>query len=146
MIQRKHSDFFERLTKDIARLIATLLGYNIEEAEEQLAIAYNEWFGMDRSTIDKMSTEELMSELIDNSNMEVNHLELLAELFAKEGKWYFDCKQYLKSKRKLEKALKLFDFVDREKQLFSFERQLTLQHIKSSIQTIDLHLSDNSQQ
>ena len=52
MIQRKHSDFFERLTQDIAKFFAVLIGKNIDEIEEELNVAYNEWLKLDRQALD----------------------------------------------------------------------------------------------
>ena len=74
---------------------------------------------------------------IDTQKRQVDHIEILADLFSKEGELYFNEKQYLKSKIKLENALKLFDFVDRKKKVFSFERQATLQKISVLISKIE---------
>ena len=137
MIQRKHSDFFERLTTDIARFFAALLGKNLDEIEEELNLAYNEWLKLDRKSLDELDPAELLSTLLDEMNLEVDHIEILSDLFFKEGELYFNEKQYLKSKIKLENALKLFDFVDRKKKVFSFERQATLQKISVLISKIE---------
>ena len=53
MIQRKHADFFERLTKDIARLFAALIGKNIDDIEAELDLAYHEWLKLDRKSLDE---------------------------------------------------------------------------------------------
>jgi len=137
MIQRQHSDFFERLTQDIAKLFAVLIGKDINEVEKELDQAYNEWLKLDRKSLDEIDSEELLPTLLDEMQLDVDHIEVLANLFAEEGKLYFKEKQFLKSKNKLEKALKLFDFVDQEKQIFSFERQATLQKIKNIISEIE---------
>ena len=144
MIQRRHSDFFERLSRDIAAVFATLLGYTIENAELELEEAYMEWFGLDRAAFEGLTAEEMISLLNDNPEIGIDHMESIADLLAEEGKWYFEKKEYLKSKRKLEKALKLFDFVDQQKQLYSFERQVILKEIESLIKTInESHSTDN---
>ena len=69
--------------------------------------------------------------------LDADHIEVLANIFTEEGKLYYNEKQFLKSKNKFKKALKLFDFVDREKQIFSFERQATLQKINALISKIE---------
>jgi hypothetical protein len=137
MIQRKHSDFFERLTQDIAAFFAVLIGKNIDEIEEELNVAYNEWLKLDRKSLDELDPPELLPTLLNEMNLQIDHIEILADLFAKEGEIYFNENQYLKSKLKLKNALILFDFVDQEKQIFSFERQTTLQQIKTLISKIE---------
>ena len=145
MIQRKHSDFFERLTQDIARFFAVLIGKNIDEIEAELNVAYNEWLKLDRKSLDELDPQDLLPTLLDEINLEVDHIEVLADLFSKEGELYFNQKQYLKSKLKLQNAIKLFDYVDQEKQLFSFERQATLQKINDIIFEIEPnHKNDNT--
>ena len=146
MIQRKHSDFFERLTQDIAKFFAVLIGKNIEDVEEELNLAYSEWLKLDRKTFDELTPEELLTTLLGEMKLDVNHVELLADIFAQEGEFYFKQKLYLKSKLKLQNAVKLFNFVDQEKQVFSFERQATIQNLKILITKIDSnYLNDNFQ-
>lgn len=145
MIRRQHSDFFERLTQDIANLFAVLIGKDIDEAEKELDQAYIEWLKLDRKSLDELHPNELLPALLDEMRLDANHVEILANLFSEEGKLYFKEKQFLKSKNKLEKALKLFDFVDEEKQIFSFERQTTLQKINTLISKIEsTYKNDNN--
>ena len=145
MIRQKHSDFFLRLIQDIAKLFAVLIGKNIDEVEEELDLAYNEWLKLDRKSLDEMDAEELLSTLTNEMNLDVDHIEIVAELSAKEGELYFNQKDFIKSKHKLEKALKLYDFVDLKRQLFSFERQTTLQKISDLISEIEsTYKNDNN--
>ena len=136
MIRSRHSDFFQRLIQDIAELFATLIGKNIEEVEEELDLAYNEWLKLDRKSLDEMDSDEMLSTLLNEMNLDADHIEILAELSEKEGIYYFDKKDYLKSKNKLEKAIELYDFVDQKRQIFSFERQTILQKIRDLISEI----------
>ena len=144
MIQRRHSDFFERLTQDIARFFAVLIGKNIDEIEAELELAYNEWLKLDRKSLDEMDPDEMLSALSNEMNLDADHIEILADLSAKEGEHYFNNQQFLKSKNKLEKALKLYDFVDQEKQIFSFERQSTLQKISDLIVNIESNYKNDN--
>jgi hypothetical protein len=145
MIQRKHSDFFERLTLDVARLFAVLIGKNIDEVEEELNLAYNEWLSLDRKSFDEIKQDELLPTLLNEMKLEVDHIEILADIFTKEGELYFNGKRFLKSKQKLKNAIKLYDFVDREKQIFSFERQETLKKINGLIYEIESnHKNENT--
>ena len=63
MIRQKHSDFFQRLIQDIAKLFAVLIGKNIDEVEEELDLAYSEWLKLDRKSLDEMEAEELIKNL-----------------------------------------------------------------------------------
>jgi len=136
MIQRKHSDFFEKLTQDIAKFFALLIGKNIDEIEDELELAYNEWLKLDRKSLDEMEPEELLAILLNELNLDADHIEVLALLSAEEGAFYFSKNQFFKSKDKLKKALILYDFVDREKQIFSFKRKATLEKISDLISKI----------
>ena len=98
MIRRQHSDFFERLTQDIAKFFAVLIGKDIDEVEKELDQAYNDWLKLDRKSLDEMNADELLPTLLDEMHLEVDHIEVLAELFAKEGAFYFKENQFFKSK------------------------------------------------
>ena len=76
--------------------------------------------------------------------LQVDHIEVLAHFLAKEGEWYFDNLQFSKSKQKLLKALKLFDFVDQQKQTFSFERKATLEKVNSIISQIESNYKNDN--
>ena len=65
MIRRQHSDFFERLTQDIANLFAVLIGKDIDEVEKELDQAYNEWLKLDRKSLDELHRDELLPALLD---------------------------------------------------------------------------------
>lgn len=144
MIQRKHSDFFERLTQDIAKFFAVLIGKKLDEVEDALNLAYNEWLKLDRKSLDETDPEKLLSTLLEKLKLDVNQLEILADIFAREGELYFKEKQFIKSKLKLKNAVTLFDFVDQEKQIFSFERQATLQNIQELISKIESHYKNDN--
>lgn len=144
MIRRRHSDFFQRLIQDIAKLFAVLIGKNIDEVEEELDLAYDEWLKLDRKSLDEMEPEELLNTLTDEMELDVDHIEIVAELSEKEGMLYFNEKDFLNSKTKLEKALKLYDFVDQERQLFSFQRQASLQKIRDLISKIESNYKNDN--
>lgn len=144
MIQRKHSDFFERLTQDIANFFVVLIGKDNDEIEKELDQAYNDWLKLDRKSLDDLHQDKLLPVLLDEMRMDADHIEILANIFKEESKLYYKEKLFLESKNKLEKALKLFDFVDREKQIYSFERQATLQKIKDIISEIELNYKNDN--
>lgn len=144
MIQRKHSDFFERLTQEIAEFFAALIGKKLEDVEEELNLAYNKWLKLDRKSLDEIAPEWLSSTLLEEMNLDVNQLEILADVFAREGELYFKEKQFIRSKLKLKNAAMLFEFVDQEKQIFSFERQAIVQNIKALINHIESHYKNDN--
>ncbi len=137
MIQK---DYIQRMLKDIARVIALLMGKNTDESLEIINKAYNSWLKLDAAFIDALSDDELIDVLINEKKLHVNHLEFLAELLAKEGELLFNEKDYEKSQNKLKKSLILFDFVDQEQQLFSLDRQATVQKIKQQLTAISKNL------
>lgn len=137
MIER---DYVQRMLKDIARVMALLMGKKTEESLEIINEAYISWLKLDASFIDALADDELIDVLINEKKLNVNHLEFLAELLAKEGELLFIKKDFQKSQNKLKKSLILFDFVDREQQLFSLDRQATVQKIKQQLIAISKNL------
>lgn len=133
MIQK---DVILRLTEEIGRLVAAITGKNIPEALEYIDEAYDEWVALSSSDIGGIPAEKLLDLLVKEKGIAINRIELLAELLTKEGELFYKSEQFVKSKDRLEKALLLFDYVDKEQQIFSFEKMQTLQNIKKILADI----------
>lgn len=133
MIQK---DYIERMTQQIAQIMAKLMGLNIDESLEIVDQAYTEWLTIDRKLIDQVSKENLLDVLINEKKLTVNHLEFIAELLAVEGKLFFNNKQLVKSRDTLQKSLILFQHVDLAQALFSFDRQNKLKNIQHLLKEI----------
>ena len=129
-------DYIERLTEQIAQLIARLMGKNIKESLEIIEEAYTSWFKISADVLIDIKEEEIINFLSKEKNFHVYQLELLAEIMAKEGAVYFNKNEKNKSKNILKKALILFEFVDEKQQLYSLERLSTIKKIKNQLSVL----------
>lgn len=129
-------DYIERLTQQIAALLAELMGKETKEALEIIDKAYDIWLKLSRKELLALGTNELFILLVEEKEMKAHQLELLAEMMTKEGEIYLKENDKDKAKLSLEKALRLFEFVDEAQQLYSMERQATMQHIKNQLSVL----------
>jgi len=134
MIQK---DYIQRMTQQIAQIMAKLMGLNIDESLEIIDQAYTEWLTIDRKFLDQLSKNQLLDVLVKEKKLNINHLEYIAELLAIEGELFFKNKQLPKSRDTLQKSLILFQHVDLAQQLFSFDRQNKLKRIQHLLQQIE---------
>ena len=89
-----------------------MIGKNIDEVEQELNLAYYEWLKLDRRSLDEMDPKSLFGYPCGNEmNLDADHIEILAEFSMHEGEYYFNKNEFLKSKNKLEKALKLYSIL-----------------------------------
>ncbi len=127
MIQR---DYIQRLTQDIARLLAKLIGLDAEESLEYLDIAYTEYLRLDKKEIDNISSDNIISFLTNEKGMSIPQLELVGEIMAKEGSFLHEIGNKQAAVEKIQSALSIFEYIEQEQQLFSLERQLSVQALK----------------
>ena len=133
MIRR---DYIERLTQQIAELIAKMIGLNVEEKMEFIDKAFDEWLHLDPEELENIPEEELLLFLIQKKKFNIHQLELLAEILAKRGETFFENKQFPKATDQLKKSLIIFEEVEAKQQLYSIERQKTLEQIHQLLNII----------
>ncbi|HHH50325.1 MAG TPA: hypothetical protein ENK52_05040 [Saprospiraceae bacterium] len=138
MLQR---DYIERLTQQIAELIAKMMGFETKEKLAFIDKAFDEWLRLDPKELEIIPKEELLFFLIQKKKFNIHQLELLAEILAKQGETFFIDQQLLKAKNQLEKSLIIFEEVENKQQLYSIQRQKTLHQIHQLLNKINNNLS-----
>ncbi len=137
MIQRTSLDIIERFFKDLARTMALLMGKSLEEKMEFYEKAYDEWLGLSMSEIEELSPEELIGILINEKQLNLPQLELLASVMNNEAETFQESGKLSKSKDRIQKALIIFDHVNANSEVFSFERQGKINNLNSLLKKIE---------
>lgn len=123
MIKRNNLDIIDRFFKDLARTMALLMGKSIEEKMEFYQKAYNEWLGLSLEEVEALVPEELLRYLLEDKKFDLPQLELLAKIMSKEASTYFDNKENNKANDRIRKALIIFEHINKNSDIFSFDRQ-----------------------
>lgn len=133
MIQK---DFILRWAEELAKVLAQLLGKDPEEGIELTEKALISLLDIDTSCIKATAKDNLIETLTKEKGLNVPQLEFLAEILAKQGELLYAKEQLVETKDKFEKALIIFEYIEKEQQLFSFERVAKVNHIKETIKQL----------
>ena len=137
MIKR---DYILRWTQELAKVIARLIGKDPEEALELLDKSLEEQLQLDAKTLTAIPKDKLIDHLSDERGFDLAQQEFIAELL------YLQCKNldhqlpegqdFTSYKDKLEKALTIFEHVEKEQGIFSFERKSKMAHIHLKLEEL----------
>ncbi len=130
MIQR---DYIERLTQEVAKVLARMIGKDWEKTMLLIEQVYHDWLPFERAEVLQQLPEDLLDWLIEEQQCAIQHIEVLAELLFTEGKYLFEQEQRATAKDRLKRAVKLFDYVNEKSDIYSFERQEKLEQAKKMI-------------
>lgn len=119
MIQK---DYILRWAEEVAKVIARMIGKDTDTALKILDEAYQHYLKMDRAFLDSLPPEEFLHILTEKHQLHVNHLELLGELLAEEGRLLYEGGRLVESKNQIQKALLIFEYLDDHQGVYSFER------------------------
>ena len=125
-------DFIERMSQELAKVIAELLGFDTSQKLEYL----NEYFAtmsIDTMNLLESTPDELMDELIDREDLQVSHLELVANLMHQKALVYYEQEHDAFGHNLMKKALLLLEYVDDEMDTFSVGRRELMDAIKRDI-------------
>ncbi len=125
-------DFIERMSQELAKVIAELLGFDTSQKLEYL----NEYFAtmsIDTMNLLETSPDELIDELIAREDLQVSHLELVANLIHQKALVYYEQEHDAFGHNLMKKALLLLEYVDDEMVTFSLERRQVMDAIKRDI-------------
>jgi len=122
----------------LGELILAIFSYikkgNYQEASRILNDAYLNLLKQEASFFHKLDINEMTRILIKEHNYTNGHLEVLAELFYAEAELRFHKNEKAGSLIFYQKALKLFDFIEKENKTFSLEKLAKIERIKSRIE------------
>lgn len=120
MIQQ---DYLERLTQQVAKVLARLIGKDWENALLDIEQVYHNWLPFKREEALKQLPAYLLDWLIVEQKCSIQHIEVLAELLYVEGVYLYEQSIGEESRDRLIKAVRLFEYVDEQSEIFSFDRQ-----------------------
>jgi hypothetical protein len=121
----------------LGELIAGILGFikkgEFPKASEALENAYYDFLKEDASFFRNIPKEKLTEELLQKHNYTNGHLEILAELFYTEAELLFAEGKQAESKIFYEKALLLFEFIEKETETYSLDKKTKTTTIQNRI-------------
>lgn len=125
-------DFIERMSQELAKVIAELLGFDTSQKLEYL----NEYFAtlsINTMNLLESTPDELMDELLSREDLQVSHLELVANLMHQKALVYYEQEHEPFGHNLMKKALALLEHVDREMDTFSVERRELMDSMKRDV-------------
>ena len=125
-------DLIERMSQDLAKVIAELLGFDTSQKLEYL----NEYFAtLNIDTMELLDShpEDLVDQLLDREDLQVSHLELVANLIHQKALVYYEQEHDAFGHNLMKKAMMLLEYVDEEIGVFSIERRELLDSMKRDV-------------
>lgn len=130
MISNPRQDIIQKLLADLSRIFAELMGFDTHDALEQIQQYYQEWLGLKKEELLSHDPDELLPFLLKEKQFTTDQLELLAQLFGKEGEILLQNKQILAAKGQIRKALVIFGYVEEKSLMYSLERRQIIEKLK----------------
>ena len=131
-------DYVQRMIEALSKVLGELLGLDPPVGLVHIDEAFSEYLKIDGEWLEDLPEESFLETLQKEKRLNVGQLEFLAELLIRQGLFCYEMNEFSKAKSKLNKALIIFDFVEKEQALFSFERQDTLLKINNLLKEISL--------
>jgi len=133
-------DFILRMMEMMAEMIAIFLGLikkgDTTQAARCLDKAYRDILKQDAAFFNEMPKEKLTNQLIEEHHYTNGHLKILSELFFAEGELRRARNEAGSALVYYDKALLLFDFVEKESATFSAERVERGQLLRARIEEL----------
>lgn len=110
----------------LRKVLEKLTGNNSDESLSETVLEINtdlkETLGFNLEEIEKLSSDEVVTFLLQNEYFSVENLELFADILAK-----------INSDDYCNKALKIYEYIDSKTATFSMERNLKMKTIKARL-------------
>lgn len=130
-------DFILRMIEMLAELVAGILGLikkgDYQKASQSIDDAYQDLLKQDAGFFNNIPLGKLTDNLIQEHNFTNGHLEILSELFYTQAELSFAQNKHTESLEFYQKSLCLMEFVIKESQTFSFEKQSKISFIQNRI-------------
>lgn len=130
-------DYVKRMIEALSKVLGEVIGLDPPAGLIHIDEAFQDYLKIEGNWLDDLLDENLLETLRDEKRLNIGQLEFLAELLAKQGILCYEMNNFSKAKSKLNKALIIFDFVEKEQALYSFERQTTLLKISNLLSEIN---------
>jgi len=129
MIQR---DYILRWTKELAMVLARMIGKDPKQQLEIISEAYHGTLHFNPDELDELPPDRWIPFLTLERQLHEGQLDFLAHLIAREAEYFFSQQQQDKSRLKAQQALHIFEYLDELQATLSLERQAVvtqLEHI-----------------
>lgn len=136
-------DYILRWTQELAKVIARLMGKDTREALGIMDEAYLELLKASPEELRSLPLDKLLDYLLVEKEFNAAQLEFVAGLMAREGELLYESGDFVQSQDRLARALLIFEHVEKELQVFSFERIGHLASIRQLITEIGEQVSDD---
>ena len=123
-------DYIERLTQQVAKVIARLIGKDWEQQLLVIEEVYNDWLPINRKDLMAKPPVDLLDWLVVEEELSVDELEAIADLLKFEGE---QLSNYEVSKDRLKKALLLLEYVDAHQDIYSMDRIYKIEQLKKKL-------------
>jgi len=134
-------DFILRMIEMLAELVAGILGLikkgDFQKASQSIDNAYQDLLKQDAGFFNKIPLNKLTDSLIQEHNFTNGHIEILSELFYTQAELSFVQQKYCESLEFYQKSFFLLEFVIKESQTFSFEKQSKISTLKNRIAELE---------
>lgn len=134
-------DFILRMIEMLAELVVGILGLikkgDFKKASQAIDNAYQDLLKQDAGFFNHIPLSKLTDNLIKEHNYTNGHLEILSELLYTQAELSFAQKKYSESLIFYQKSLYLLEFVTKESQTFSFEKQSKISALKNRIAELE---------
>ncbi|MEM9887706.1 MAG: hypothetical protein AAF849_17555 [Bacteroidota bacterium] len=119
MIQK---DYIERMTQQVAKVLARLIGKDWEQTLLVFEQVYEDWMPIEREDLIARPPSELLDWLVLEEKLSLDELEAIAYLLYTEGAHLLELDQQEVAFDRLKKAFLLLEYVDQQADTYSFER------------------------
>lgn len=133
MIQR---DYILRWTKELAMVLARLMGKDPKQQIEIISDAYHGTLHFQPDELDELPPERWLPFLTLERQLHEGQLDFLAHLLSREAEYYFSQQQADKSRLKAQQAIHIFDYLDQLQATLSLERQAVVTKLEHILQTL----------
>lgn len=129
MIQK---DYIERLTQQVAKVMARLIGKDWEQQLLVIEEVYKDWLPINRKDLIEKLPTDLLDWLVVEEELSVDELEAIADLLKFEGE---RLNEHETAKDRLKKALLLLEYVDANQDIYSMDRIYKIGQLKKELET-----------
>jgi len=115
-------DLIERMSKELSKVIATLLGFDTTQKLEYIN-EYLQTLDIEPMNLLDTTEQELMDELMKRDDLQVSHLELVANLIHQKALVYYKQDFDAFGHNLMKKAIALLKYVDEKMDVYSMQRR-----------------------
>jgi tetratricopeptide (TPR) repeat protein len=127
MIRKDHLlKLLQQLDEALKKISGLKHEGNTESALEVVEQSYAKLLGIG---IPDQEDEQFLNKLLGEKALEFDELNVLAHLLKEEGDLYFALDDHEKSLTKYHQALDVFEYLNKEEKVFSFEREAKISEI-----------------